>query len=356
MLRCNFSNVFLIALAVACFSLTGHARADSPRVKVIVGNLLPDEGGSKDAAPSPLKSPFGIDFEPSGSLIIVELEGGRVHRASSDGAFATIAGNGQMGYAGDGQAPIHAVFNGMHNVAVTRRGDIYIADTWNHCVRKIAADSSTIHTIAGTGKAGFSGDGGPAEKATFDYMMCVSLDAAEEHLYLADINNRRIRVLDLSTGIVDTIAGNGQEGVPPDGSVAKDSPLVDPRAVAVDSENRVYVLERTGNALRMVTPDGIISTVAGTGREGNRDGKGDDAELKSPKHLCIDGDDNVLIADEGNDLIRKYNSHDGTLTTVLGNKRGTPPISLLHPHGVCIEGGVLYVVDTGHDRILRVEQ
>jgi len=352
--RC--SRVFLIALAITCFVVIRNSNAESPRVKVIVGNLLPDEGGSKDAAPSPLKSPFGIDFDPTGNMIIVELEGSRVHKSSPNGVFATIAGNGQMGYAGDGQAPKHAVFNGMHNVAVTRHGDIYIADTWNHCVRKIDADGSVIHTIAGTGKAGYSGDGGPAAKAMFDFMMCVSLDAAEQHLYLADINNRRIRVLDLKTGVVDLVAGNGKEGAPEDGSDAKNSPLVDPRAVAVDSKNNVYVLERTGNALRMVTPEGIISTVAGTGKEGNRDGKGTNAELKSPKHLCVDADDNVFIADEGNDLIRKYNSHDGTLTTVLGNKRGSPPTTLLHPHGVCIEGGVLYVVDTGHDRILRVDE
>ena len=112
--------------------------------------------------------------------------------------------------------PRQAVFNGMHNVAVRGKEAIYIADTWNHVVRAIDQETGIIRTIAGTGQAGFSGDGGPAKDATFQDIMCVSLDPSEEHLYLADIQNRRIRVIDLATGIVRTIAGNGTKGVPAD--------------------------------------------------------------------------------------------------------------------------------------------
>lgn len=138
----------------------------------------------------------------------------------------------------------------MHNLAVTPAGDVYIADTWNHCIRKIDPKSGAITTVAG-GKAGYSGDGGPAAKATFDYVMCVTLNATNDQIYVADLKNRRIRCVDLRTGVVETVAGNGKKGVPRDGDIAVESPLVDPRAVVVDSRNRIYVLERSGHALRV---------------------------------------------------------------------------------------------------------
>ena len=138
--------------------------------------------------------------------------------------------------------------------------------------------------------------------------MCVSLNPSNDKLYIADLKNRRIRVIDLETGIVTTIAGNGEKGVPADGSVATESPLVDPRAVAVDSNNHVYVLERGGHALRVVTPDGRIRTVAGIGKPGDADGPALEARLKSPKHLAIDANDRVIIADDQNARIRLYDA------------------------------------------------
>jgi sugar lactone lactonase YvrE len=130
---------------------------------------------------------------------------------------------------------------------------------------------------------------------------------------------------------------------------------VDPRAVAVDSRHQVYILERGGHALRVVTRDGRIRTVAGTGERGYADGPALEAQLNSPKHLCVDAHDNVFIADDQNRAIRKYDPENRTLTTVLGRGVGDPPVQLSRPHGVCIEGGTLYVVDTGNNRILRVD-
>ncbi len=164
-------------------------------------------------------------------MIIVELEGGRVHEFNpSKGRLVKIAGDGSKGYKGDGEDASHAVFNGMHNVAVKGEETIYIADTWNHVVRAIDQKSGIIRTVAGTGQAGFGGDGGPAGEAVFQDIMCVSLDPSETHLYLADIQNRRVRVIDLALGVVRTVAGNGAKGVPTEGARATDSPLVDPRA------------------------------------------------------------------------------------------------------------------------------
>jgi len=327
----------------------------SPNVTIVLGNLLPEEDGSKDASQSPLRSPFGIDFDTAGNMIIVELEGGRVHRLSPDGDFYTIAGDGSKSYSGDGGPALKATFNGMHNVAVAPNDDIYIADSWNHCIRKIDAKSKTISTIAGTGKAGYSGDGGPAIEATFNFVMCITLSPSNDELFIADLNNRRIRAVSLKTAVARTVAGNGQRGIPKDDAIAVESPLVDPRAVTVDSKGQVYILERGGHALRVVSPDGKIRTVAGTGTKGYADGPALEAQFASPKHVCTDDKDNLYIADDGNQAIRKFDPQSSSVTTVVGRRRGKPAVSLKRPHGICFEQGKLFVVDTGNNRILRLD-
>lgn len=325
------------------------------QVSLIVGNWLSSEVDHPSSQPSPLTSPFGIDFDNLGNMYIVELEGGRIHRRDPNGQMTRIAGNGEKGYSGDGELAGKAVFNGMHNVAISRTGQAFIADTWNHAIRKIDLKSGYINTFAGNGMPGYSGDSGPAKLARFNYLMCATLDPGENILYLADLRNRRIRAIEIKTGIVHTVAGNGNTGIPQDGALAVDSPLADPRAVAADSNGNVYILERSGHALRRVSPNGVIQTVAGTGKKGNRDGPALNAQLNAPKHLCIDKNDCVYIADEANGLIRKYDPRAKMLVTVLGRSQGSPPVKLSMPHGVCIHKEKLYVVDTGHDRILRLE-
>jgi sugar lactone lactonase YvrE len=185
--------------------------------------------------------------------------------------------------------------------------------------------------------------------------MCVTLDPAEETLHLADLKNRRIRAIDLKSKTVRTVAGNGKAGVPEDGAAAAESPLVDPRAVAADSQGRVYVLERGGHALRAVDADGKIRTVAGTGKSGFRDGPARESQLAAPKHLCVDGDGRVYIADDMNAAIRCYDPATETVATLLGRGFGDKQLTLKNPHGVCIEDDLLYVVDSRNNRLLRVE-
>ena len=216
-------------------------------------------------------------------------------------------------------------------------------------MRKIDARTGHISTVVGNGKKGFSGDRGPVEKATITYVMCITMNATHDKIY---IGNRRIRVADLKTGKVSAIAGNGKTGVPEDGAFATEAPLIDPRAVAPDSKGNVYVLERNGHALRVVRTEGRIYTVIGTGKGDNQDGPGKQATLGAPKHICVDDQDNVYIANEANDLIRKYTSKNGKVSTVLGHGK----VKLDYPHGVTWEKGKLYVVDTGHIRILRIDE
>lgn len=347
-----------LLLAIAAGLCVGSASAEQPKVvkvELVVGSRLPNEGGPETTPASPLKSPFGIDFDAGGGMFIVELEGGRVFERTPDGVVKQIGGDGSKSYTGDGGPLEKSTFNGMHNVAVTKSGRMLIADTWNNSVREVDLATRTIRTLAGTGKAGFQGDGGPGAAAEFHFVMCVTLNADETELHIADINNRRIRGLNLATGIVRSIAGNGQKGTPAEGAVAVDSPLVDPRAVAADSKGRVYVLERGGHALRRVDPDGTIRTVVGTGKAGHQDGPAREALLNGPKHLCVDDRDRVYVADDVNAAIRCYDPETETVSTLLGRGQGDARIQLSHPHGVTWEKGSLYVLDTYHDRIFRLE-
>ena len=345
----------LLALLLGFLSFNHHrAAAEATEVRFVVGGLMPEEGGDWKPADGPLSNPFGIDFDSHGNLYIVELGGGRVHRLDATGELTQISGDGSKGYAGDGGPAATATFNGMHNCAVTSDDQLLIADSWNHCVRRMDLGSGLIDTIAGTGKEGFSGDGGPAKGATFNFVMCISLSPDKKTLHITDLKNLRVRNMDLHSTVVTTVAGNGAKGVPTDGSRAADSPLVDPRAAASDANGNLYVLERGGNALRVVRGDGSIHTVAGNGQKGYRDGPAMKAQFGSPKHVCTDPNGNVYIADDLNGAIRKYDPQTSEVTTVLGRGVGHPDVRLSHPHGVCYHKGVLYVIDSGNSRILSV--
>lgn len=324
-------------------------------VDVVVGDFLTTEGGGWDPASSPLQRPFGVDFNSKGQMFIVELEGGRIHRLDANGELLWVSGDGTKSYTGDGGSLGKATYNGMHNCAITPNNDLYISDSWNHCIRKVDANTGVVTTVAGTGKAGFSGDGGPAAKAEFNFVMCISLNHDKDVLHIADLKNRRIRAMDLKTGIVTTIAGNGESGASENGAKATESPLIDPRAVAGDSKGNIYVLERNGNSLRVVRPDGTFHTVAGSGEKGFLDGDAMEAQFGSPKHLCVDDNDNVYIADDLNKAIRKYDPVAGKVTTVLGRGYGQEEITLANPHGVCWKNGELYVVDSSNNRILKMK-
>ena len=320
-----------------------------------------EKSGDAPALESKLNGPFGVDFDRSGNMFIIEMPGNRLCRID----ISTATGNGEKGNSGDGRPAIKAQFNGPHSLAVLPNGDVLVADTWNNRVRRIDAKSGAISTFAGTGEKGSSGDGGVAEKAQFGGVYCVALNPEGDKLYLADLDNRRIRSVDLRTAIVSTVAGNGKKGIPKDGSEARKAPLVDPRAVAADRKGNIYILERSGNTLRVVDAAGKIRTVVGTGEKGATGDGGDalQATLNGPKHLCVDLQDNVIIADTENHIIRKYLPRDRKIVRVAGSgQRGTggiggPPemAELNQPHGVCVDrSGVLYISDSSNNRVLKL--
>jgi sugar lactone lactonase YvrE len=337
----NLAFVFSVLLTVV-------VRAD--RLVLVAGG-----GAKEDDAPATetkLTAPFGVDFDGDGNLYLVEMQGGeRVRKMGRDGVLHVIAGTGVKGFAGDNGPGKEAQFNGMHSLAALPNGNLFLADTWNQRIRYFEAKSGRVSTFAGTGAKGFSGDGGPSKLAQFGGIYCVALDPSRENLYLADLDNRRIRAVDLKTSLVRAVTGNGERGVPRDGTMATNAPLVDPRAVAVDREGNIYLLEREGHALRVVTRDGLIRTVVGTGARGNSgdDGPAREATLNGPKHLCVDRDGSVLIADTENHVVGRKGA-GGVPGPAL-------EAELNQPHGVAMgPDGLVYVVDSSNHRVLRLEK
>ncbi|HLX63908.1 MAG TPA: hypothetical protein VKX17_21735 [Planctomycetota bacterium] len=349
--------VIFVACAIFAFTL----RAET-LVLVAGGGNGPDGGPAIGAK---INHPFAASIDKAGNLYTPEFSGNCVRKIDPKGIITTIAGTGAKAYSGDGGPALKSEMNWMHHLIVGPDGNLYVADTGNSCVRKIDLTTGIITTVAGTGKKGFSGDGGPAVKAEFGNIYCISFDAKGERMYLLDLDNRRVRVVDMKSGVVTTFAGNGQKGVPKNGADAATAPLVDPRAVAADANGNVYILERSGNALRVVDASGKIKTVAGTGKKGFSGDGGDalKAEFAGPKHIFADHDGSVLIADSDNHVVRRYSPKDGKITRVAGSgKMGTeglngPPenAQLNQPHGVYVDaGGTIYICDSMNDRILKI--
>ncbi|GDY20016.1 hypothetical protein LBMAG56_13610 [Verrucomicrobiota bacterium] len=353
----------VVALAV---TLAGVVAAPAAQVVLVAGGGTGTVGGVP-ATQFHLREPFGVEFDRAGGLVIVEMAlGQRVHRVDAAGILTTIAGTGTKGDAGDGGPATKAQVNGIHNLAIAPNGDIYLADTWNCRIRKIDAKTGVISTVVGTGEKGYSGDGGPAVAAKVGGIYCATFDPKGERLYLADLHNLRVRVLELQTGLIKLVAGNGKKGVPADGSPAVDSPLSDPRAVAADRQGNVYILERGGHALRVVNRQGAIRTVVNASGRVGAAGDGGPAlaaTMNGPKHLCIDLQDNVIIADAENHLIRKYLPREERIVRVAGTGKkgsagvGGPPekVELNRPHGVYVAAsGVLYITDSYNERVLKI--
>ncbi|GGR31424.1 NHL repeat-containing protein [Streptomyces netropsis] len=279
----------------------------------------------------------------------------------AEGAIATVAGNGAAGYVSDGGPGALTRLNYPEGVAVDKNGNLYFADRLNNRVRKVAP-SGIITTVAGNGEAGYVSDGGPAIATRLHQPVDVAVDDAG-NVYFPDIYNQRVRKVSPS-GIITTVAGNGEAGYVSDGGPAIATRLHHPHGVALDREGNLYISEWDGHRVRKVNRSGIITTVAGNGTAGyvSDGGPAIATRLHYPDGLAFDREGNLYIAEHGNHRVRKV-TPSGIITTVAGNgtagfvSDGGPAIAtqLNSPRKVAVdEAGNLYIADANNHRIRRV--
>ncbi len=261
-------------------------------------------GDSGQASVAKLNHPEQVAFDATGNMYIVDTDNNRIRKVSTLGIITTIAGTGAAGYSGDGGQATAAKIKLPEEIALDAFGNIYIADVGNNCIRKINS-LGIITTIAGTGVQGFSGDGGPATAAQF-YDAGVTVGVTG-NIYIADFSNSRIRMIN-TAGIVNTIAGNGIGIFSGDGGLAINAEISHPWSIAIDYVGNLYFADYGNERVRMINPTGIISTIAGNGTGGfsGDGGIATNAELRNPNGVAIDASAcNLYIADLSNNRIRK---------------------------------------------------
>lgn len=308
-LRTTFSAFFILAISVVAQTYT---------ISTIAGSLTSGfSGDNGPAASATLSGAFGVTIDTSGNLYIADQNNHRIRKVTTDGTISTVAGNGTPNFTGDGGSPTSATLSSPQGVAVDSSGNLYIADSGNHVIRKVAGGK--ISTIAGTGQIpGLAGDTGAATGALLNHPSALALDAAG-NLYIADTSNNVIRKLD-TKGIITTFAGYSGADFSGDGGPATKAALNNPSGIAVDSAGRVYIADTRNSRIRIVTTDGNIATFAGTSLRGfsGDGGPATKAEFSNPEGVTVDSAGNVIVVDSFNNRIRRI-TLDGNIATIAGS-------------------------------------
>jgi sugar lactone lactonase YvrE len=278
--------------------------------------------------------------------------------------ISRLAGTGTAAMSGDGGPALSAALNLPRDTAIGPDGSIYVADTYNQRIRRIDAVTRVITTVAGTGGSSFNGDNQLATRATLKWPHDVTV-AADGTVFIADSNHHRVRRIDPATGIITTVLGTGVAGIGVDGVPGTTSQAKNPKSVALFGGN-LYVADLSDRVRRVDLTTGIVTTVAGTGTTGysGDGGPAVAAQLNAPQRLAIDSVGNIYIADAGNNAVRRVDASSGIITTVAGTGvagfrgDGGPATSaqLRKPRGIALDGdGLLYVADSGNHRIRSVD-
>ena len=283
--------------------------AATGNIYTVVGAATPGyNGDSIPALGAKLNFPASMTVDTFGNIFIADFSNNRVREVvNATGFIYTVAGNGILGYTGDGGPATAAEVNHPHHTAVDNKGNLFFADEYNNRIRKVVLSTGIITTVAGGAGQGFGGDGGQATSAMLNSPKCVALDK-KGNMYIADWSNARIRRVDAATGIITTVAGNGSPGYCCDGVPATSTPLNYPFRVAVDSADNFYIADGSDNRIRWVNGStGIINTLAGNGEIGYccDGGPATDAELNYPPGLALNNEGNLFIADIKNNRVRE---------------------------------------------------
>jgi len=321
------------------------------------------DGGAATSAT--VKNPEGVAVGPDGSIYVVDSDNHVVRKINpATGVITTVAGSGSPGWSGDGLLATAARLQQPQDVAVAPNGDLYIADTGNHSIRKVTAATGLITTVAGSGSPGSSGDGGAATLAKLSSPRGIVL-ASNGDLYIADRSNNKIRKVSALTGIITTFAGTGTAGYTGDGGLAVAARLQSPEGVEFASNGDLYIADTSNDVIRRVSAlTGFITTIAGTGTTGytGDGGAATSARLNGPESVTVSASGDLYVADRGNNVIRRF-TIGGTIATFAGT--GTAGYSgdggsatgakLNSPAGIAIDGsGVVYVADTANQRVRKI--
>ncbi|HEX3571226.1 MAG TPA: Ig-like domain repeat protein [Acidobacteriaceae bacterium] len=303
-------------------------------VSVIAGSGV--QGFAGDGGPAidaQLDSPMGLTVDAGGNLYVSDTHNNRVRRiAAGTAVITTLAGTGASGYAGDGGPAMVSVLSRPTALAVDMAGNLYVCDSSNHRIRRIAAASGVITTVAGNGVEGFSGNGGAATSAALDLPYGIAVDG-DENLYIGDSHNGRIRRVSAATGVITTVAGNGVPGFGGDGGAAGSAALALPKGVTVDSNGNLYVADTRNHRVRCVSPAGVITTIAGDAVQGfTGDGiAAPTASLDSPSAVSLSTAGEVTIVDAGNRRVRQIDLTSGDIETLPRPAASAPTLTLTGP-------------------------
>jgi sugar lactone lactonase YvrE len=344
----------------------GGGGTGSYRINAYAGSgSFGTSGNGGSALNAAFKRPSGLAIDQNGNVYLADTLARTVRRVGTDGLISNFAGNGEKGSTGDGGAASQARLNDPTGVAVDSAGNLYIADTGNHVIRKVT--NGQISTVAGSFVAGFSGDNGAATAARLNFPTGVAVDSAG-NLYIADTGNNRLRRV--SNGQISTIAGSGIAGFTGDNGAATSAQLNAPTGVAVSSDGSIiYIADQKNHRVRRVSGN-TITTFAGNGNPvfGGDGGQASAASLNQPTSVALDPDNNLVIADTGNDRLRRVNTSSNLIETIAGN--GTAGntgdggqarnASLDTPTGLAVDRrsgatrGDIFVTDSGNNRVRRM--
>jgi streptogramin lyase len=352
---------------VSLWAVALISRADGPRMTTLVGSGAKGYSGDGAAAlTAVLNSPFDVALDRAGDLYFSDTMNHCIRVVHGrTGTIRTVAGCGRKGYSGDGGPATAATMNEPYGVVLDQHDNLYIVDRLNYAVRRVDARTGDIETIAGTGQSGYSGDSGPAVRAQLREPNGIALDGKGK-LYIADVADQRIRVVDLSSGLIQTLCGTGKKEQAGDGGPYRAASLLGPRAVAVAPDGAILVCEREGNSIRKIDlGSGQIARVAGTGKKGYSGDGGPalQATFNGPKELDVDARGNIYVVDTENHAIRRIDAQTGIVTTVAGtgSRGGTgdggaaTAATLDRPHGVVVgNDGRIHIGDTLNHRIRTV--